>query len=290
MEDAVWNFTVPIYPVNFGQISRSTLQYVSTFVNKFVPGLQGLLIEYDKSSLCFITDDKLDGGLVALGLFHIQPVLAQLRIKAKINVRVFRPRSGLELTATVAIHKPHVILCNTSIPYVNISLPRYLYTSNDMNCAMKTADELDKLKPNDLVKVRISSITQNFGSYIIRGEFVELLPIQSAMKQAILKKFEDSSSEEDESSSNLVATSNDGKVKELQQMCKLEPLSSVESELVSSRNVPNSDLQTKRCSKRKFKICDVPERKNDQLTTVASTKCKKIKNTIATLGCKSEPV
>ncbi|CAH8873159.1 unnamed protein product [Trichobilharzia szidati] len=177
MESRTWSFCVPVYPINFKQMTQCLLQYVTSYINKFIPDLQGVLVDFDAKTLQIMTeiyhsDSNIPTGLVC-GLFLLNPELNHLRVHAKINVNVFRPHLGLEVDAIVSMVKPQFILCRTEISNVMISLPRL------SSKLIKKEEEQDfspsMLKPFDRIKVKLTQVNHNFGSSVLQGEFIKCL-------------------------------------------------------------------------------------------------------------------
>ncbi|CAH8656079.1 unnamed protein product [Schistosoma guineensis] len=174
MESTIWSFCVPIYPINFSQLTRSLLQYVSSSVNKFIPDLKGILVDFDAKSLQIITEVDYSDRYVptgfTCGLFLIHPELNHLRVHGKIKVNIFRPYLGLEVDAIVSVVRPQFILCRTEISNVMISLPRLSSES-----VKKEEFSQSILKPFDKIRVKLTQIDNNFGSPILQGDFMECL-------------------------------------------------------------------------------------------------------------------
>ncbi|XP_018655232.1 hypothetical protein Smp_174660 [Schistosoma mansoni] len=174
MESAAWSFCVPIYPNNFTQLTRSLLQYVISCVNKFIPDLEGVLVDFDAKSLQIITEvdysDRYVPNGFTCGLFLIHPELNHLRVHGKIKVNVFRPHLGLEVDAIVSVVRPQFILCRTEISNVMISIPRLSSES-----VKKEEFSQYMLKPFDKIRVKLTQIDNNFGSPVLQGDFMECL-------------------------------------------------------------------------------------------------------------------
>ncbi|CAI2735514.1 unnamed protein product [Schistosoma spindalis] len=174
MESTIWSFCVPIYPINFSQLTRSLLQYVSSSVNKFIPDLKGILVDFNAKSLQIITEvDYSDRSIpigFTCGLFVIHPELNHLRVHGKIRVNIFRPYLGLEVDAIVSVVRPQFILCRTEISNVMISLPRLSSES-----VKKEEFSQSMLKPFDKIRVKLTQIDNNFGSPVLQGDFMECL-------------------------------------------------------------------------------------------------------------------
>ncbi|CAH8588245.1 unnamed protein product [Schistosoma turkestanicum] len=196
MESAIWSFCVPVYPINFTQLTRSLLQYVTSYVNKFIPDLKGILVDYDAKSLQIITEvDYSDRNVPAgftCGLFLIHPELNHLRVHGKIKVNVFRPYLGLEVDAIVSMVRPQFVLCRTEISNVMISLPRLSFES-----VKKEESSQSMLKPFDKIKVKLTQIDSNFGSSVLQGEFMECLSKPSSKHSKKQHKRQKNSSDND---------------------------------------------------------------------------------------------
>ncbi|KAK4474845.1 hypothetical protein MN116_001959 [Schistosoma mekongi] len=175
MESCIWSFCVPIYPINFTQLTRSLLQHVTSYVNKFVPDLKGILVDYDARSLQVITEVDFSDCNVPTGStccrFVIHPELNHLLVHGKIKVSVFCPYSGLEVDAIVSMVRPQFILCRTETSNVMISLPRLSGES------VKKEEEFNSsvLKPFDKIKVKLTQVDISFGSSVLQGEFIKCL-------------------------------------------------------------------------------------------------------------------
>nr|AAW25957.1 SJCHGC05818 protein [Schistosoma japonicum] len=183
MESCTWSFCVPVYPINFTQLTRSLLQHVTSYVNKFVPDLKGILVDYDARSLQVITEVDYSDRTVPTGFtccrFVIHPELNYLLVHGKIKVSVFCPYLGLEVDAIVSMVRPQFILCRTEISNVMISLPRLSAES-----VMKKEEfDFKMLKPFDKIRVKLTQVDISFGSSILQGELIKCL------SQPLLKYF-----------------------------------------------------------------------------------------------------
>ncbi|CAL8087505.1 unnamed protein product [Calicophoron daubneyi] len=197
MQATPWEFVVPLYPVHFKQVTQAVLKYVSGYKNKFVSDLNALLINYERKSLRILTSIEPS----SLGLpsnktivVPIRPELNSLQIRAQINVHVFTPRIGIELTATVCAIQPHLVLCNTEIPNVTITLSRCAETGA---CVISTSGPKADAEPeslilnlNDTVCVRLSAVSKHPSLLILRGELVRV--ISRSKSKGTLKKCDES--------------------------------------------------------------------------------------------------
>ncbi|KAF5396454.1 hypothetical protein PHET_10625 [Paragonimus heterotremus] len=200
MENKVWTFTVPVYPVNFRRTTRTVLKYLNSHVNKFVPDLNALLIEYQKNTLHIMTCDRetRDPNCIVV---PIRPELPTIHVRAQVNVCIFTPRLGLELTATVCAVQPHLVLCKTNVSNVTVTVPRCSETGT---CSVLTGVEKNDpesqvtLYVDDVVVVRLSAVCLHPNLLILRGELVRVVHSVTTQSQALVKRFISSSEDEEE--------------------------------------------------------------------------------------------
>ncbi|KAA3679522.1 uncharacterized protein DEA37_0000322 [Paragonimus westermani] len=200
MENKVWTFTVPVYPVNFRRTTRTVLKYVNSHVNKFVPDLNAVLIEYQKNTLHIMTCDHetRDSNFVVV---PIRPELPTVHVRAQVNVCIFTPRLGLELTVTVCAVQPHLVLCKTNVSNVTVTLPRCPETGT---CSMLTGDVKNDpesqvtLYVDDVVVVRLSAVCLHPNLLILRGELVRVVHSVTTQSEALVRRFISSSEDEEE--------------------------------------------------------------------------------------------
>lgn len=277
MENVTWSFIVPIYPVNFAQITQFVLKYVAGYVNKFVPDLHGILTDYDKKSLRIFTSIDSDLSFRYYTLFRITPELNYLRIRGSINTSVFCPKEGLELDATVSTIRPYVVICRTNISNITVSLC-YPDANNNLESVNNGTSKIFNLKLNDKVRIKLSYVAQNLGTFIIRGELVDIISKSSVFKDSKVKKFDDFSSDEEISSTNNCNLESN-----------LESYSHSEITFANEDNEYNSRKSLKRC----FDADEVCEEANDS-EAVLSPKKKRKKSKHKLLSpifkCKEEPL
>ncbi|TPP56548.1 hypothetical protein FGIG_05404 [Fasciola gigantica] len=211
MEDVLWKFVVPLYPVHYNRVARTILKYVSSQLNKFVPDLSGLLLEYDKKSLRISSSmdvsyfDRPIYSSHAHTIVSLKPELRNVNIRAQIQARIFSPRSGLELIGTVSTVQPHLVFCKTEINNVMIAIPRCGDTGMcEVESTVKnnTEGEQTILDVGDVVRIRLSSVTRQLGSFVLRGELISVISRAAAAPQSVLEKFGSGSSDENESEIN----------------------------------------------------------------------------------------
>ncbi|CAH8663385.1 unnamed protein product [Dicrocoelium dendriticum] len=146
METVLWTFTVPIYPSKFGRVLKTLMCYVTAHAKKFVPDLNAFLVSIQKNTLRILTADD--------GYFHsnhvlvpIHPELPTILVKAQIYVRVFSPRIGLELSATVISLQPHRAICDIECPNVTVVVPLSKFDAGDLS------SDIHKLDPTHYPKL-----------------------------------------------------------------------------------------------------------------------------------------
>ncbi|VDP86266.1 unnamed protein product [Echinostoma caproni] len=209
MENVLWKFVVPLYPVHYNRVTRAIMKYVSSQVNEFVPELSGLLLEYEKKTLRIsscIDISNLHRHSRPQFIVPLRPELPALYIHAQIRVRVFIPRCGLELTATVSALQPHQVFCKTEVDDVLIAVTR---CADSGMCEVQSpvdengANRQTILDLGDVVRVRLSSTTRQLGSFVLRGELLSVISRSTEAPQAVLDKFGSHSSDENDTDKNL---------------------------------------------------------------------------------------
>lgn len=199
METVLWTFTVPIYPSKFGRVLKTLMCYVTAHAKKFVPDLNAFLVSIQKNSLRILTADG--------GYFHsnhvlvpIHPELPTILVKAQIYVRVFSPRIGLELSATVISLQPHRAICDIECPNVTVVVSLSKFDAGDLSSDIHKLDSTHypKLNVGDVVSVRLSSISAHPDAVVLKGDLIRTISTTSTQLHGMVKKFISSSSDEDE--------------------------------------------------------------------------------------------
>ncbi|KAF8565794.1 hypothetical protein P879_10033 [Paragonimus westermani] len=131
----------------------------------------------------------------------IRPELPTVHVRAQVNVCIFTPRLGLELTVTVCAVQPHMVLCKTNVSNVTVTLPRCPETGT---CSMLTGvvkndpESQITLYVDDVVVVRLSAVCLHPNLLILRGELVRVVHSVTTQSQALVKRFISSSEDEEE--------------------------------------------------------------------------------------------
>lgn len=225
MEDVLWKFIVPLYPVHYDRVTRVILKHLSSQIDKYVPDLSGLLLGYDKKSLHISSSMEIstfDGKVCrphAQTVVALRPELHSVNVHAEIQARMFNPRCGLELTGTVCTIQPHLVFCKTEVNNVMAAVPR---CSDTGMCQFESAvtqnadDKQTVLGIGDVVRIRLSSATRQLGSLLLRGDLISVVSRASAIPQSLLEKFVPGNSDDHERVKNevLLKTKSEKKTRE----------------------------------------------------------------------------
>lgn len=225
MEDVLWKFIVPLYPVHYNRVTRVILKHLSSQINKYIPDLNGLLLEYDKKSLHISssmdtsTFDRKVCRPHAQTVVALRPELHSVNVHAEIQARMFNPRSGLELTGTVFTIQPHLVFCKTEVNNVMAAVSRCSDTGMcqfESPVTQSAEDKQTVLGIGDVVRIRLSSATRQLGSLVLRGELISVVSKASAIPHSILDKFIPGSSDDHEGvkSDVLMKTKSEKKTRE----------------------------------------------------------------------------